>query len=73
MTEIYKEIPTMMGSPISVPGIFIKYFIEPISVQVKEEDRDVVAFLVRLVGIIGGVWVTLGLVYRVLLKLGFVA
>ena len=70
VSEVYKAIPTLMGAPTEVPGIFVKYFIEPISVQVKEEPRDLVAVLIRLVGIVGGVWVTFGLVYRILVKFG---
>lgn len=48
-----------------VPGIFIKYDIEPMTMIVRERASSLVEFLVRLAGIIGGVWVCSGFAYRV--------
>ncbi|KAI8374141.1 endoplasmic reticulum vesicle transporter-domain-containing protein [Radiomyces spectabilis] len=47
-----------------VPGIFFKYDVEPISVQLSESRQSFVHFLVRLCGIIGGSVVTTGFAYR---------
>ncbi|OAD80564.1 hypothetical protein PHYBLDRAFT_120490 [Phycomyces blakesleeanus NRRL 1555(-)] len=47
-----------------VPGIFFKYDIEPISVQISESRQSFVHFLVRLCGIIGGSVVSVGFAYR---------
>ncbi|KAI9264778.1 endoplasmic reticulum vesicle transporter-domain-containing protein [Sporodiniella umbellata] len=51
----------------AVPGIFFKYEIEPISVQISEESQQsFLHFIVRLCGIIGGSVATVGTVYKVL-------
>jgi hypothetical protein len=48
-----------------VPGIFIKYDIEPLTMTVRERTTTLVQFLVRLAGILGGVWVCAGFGYRI--------
>ncbi|KAI8050959.1 hypothetical protein BDF22DRAFT_694173 [Syncephalis plumigaleata] len=49
------------------PGVYFKYTIEPISVHVTEGDnRSLFNFLTRLCGVIGGIWVTIGLIYAIL-------
>jgi len=68
VTENYRPITVMNGSPTEIPGIFFRYFIEPISVRITEVRKDLLTFLVRICGIVGGVWVTSGLAYRLMLK-----
>ena len=46
-----------------VPGIFFKYNLNSICVNVKEKFRDFGQFLVRLCGIIGGVFATSGMMH----------
>lgn len=49
----------------TVPGIFFKYDIEPISLQIAEtRQQSFLHFLVRLCGILGGSAVTVGTLYR---------
>ncbi|CAG8488225.1 10170_t:CDS:2 [Ambispora leptoticha] len=48
-----------------VPGIFFRYEIEPISVRITETYTSFSRFLVRLCGIVGGIWVTTGFVFRI--------
>ncbi|KAI7907957.1 endoplasmic reticulum vesicle transporter-domain-containing protein [Cokeromyces recurvatus] len=49
----------------AVPGIFFKYDIEPISVQISESrQQSFLHFMVRLCGIIGGSAITVGAIYR---------
>ncbi|KAI8372540.1 endoplasmic reticulum vesicle transporter-domain-containing protein [Choanephora cucurbitarum] len=49
----------------AVPGLFFKYDIEPISVQISESrQQSFFQFMVRLCGIIGGFAVTAGTCYR---------
>ncbi|KAI8349421.1 endoplasmic reticulum vesicle transporter-domain-containing protein [Blakeslea trispora] len=49
----------------AVPGLFFKYDIEPISVQISESrHQSFFQFMVRLCGIIGGFAVTAGTCYR---------
>ncbi|CAG8587672.1 8758_t:CDS:1, partial [Ambispora gerdemannii] len=45
--------------------IFFKYDIEPISVRITEKYTSFSQFLVRLCGIVGGIWVTAGFVFRI--------
>ncbi|KAI8991846.1 endoplasmic reticulum vesicle transporter-domain-containing protein [Mycotypha africana] len=48
----------------AVPGIFFKYDIEPISVQIREtHQQSLLHFIVRLCGIIGGSAITVGAIY----------
>ncbi|KAG1376132.1 hypothetical protein G6F61_007862 [Rhizopus arrhizus] len=51
----------------TAPGIFFKYEMEPISVQISEESpQSFLHFVVRLCGILGGSVVTVGTAYKVL-------
>ena len=43
-----------------VPGIFVKYDLSSFKVHVREEHKPYWQFLVRLCGIIGGVFATSG-------------
>lgn len=49
----------------AVPGIFFRYEMEPITVQISEvRNQSFMHFLVRLCGILGGSVVTVGALYR---------
>ncbi|RUS17752.1 hypothetical protein BC937DRAFT_89543 [Endogone sp. FLAS-F59071] len=52
--------------PNPFAGLFFKYEIEPISVRITEQRQTFTHFLVRLCGIIGGAFVTVGFAYRAL-------
>lgn len=56
-----------------VPGIFLKYDIEPLTMTVRERTSSLTQFLVRLSGILGGIWVCTGFAFRVTSRLGTVA
>ena len=43
-----------------VPGIFMKYDIASFKVHVRETHEPVIGFLIRLIGIVGGVFATSG-------------
>ena len=43
-----------------VPGIFIKYDVFPFKIKIVEEHKPYSQFLVRLCGIIGGIFVVSG-------------
>ncbi|XP_072523666.1 endoplasmic reticulum-Golgi intermediate compartment protein 2 [Salminus brasiliensis] len=47
-----------------VPGIFVKYKLNPLIVRVSEEHMPLGKFLVRLCGIIGGIFSTSNLLHR---------
>ena len=46
-----------------VPGIFFKYDLSAVSVKIVEERRPFWQFLVRLCGIVGGVFATSGMIH----------
>lgn len=56
-----------------VPGIFIKYEIDPLTMVVKEHAASITGFLVRLAAILGGAWACLNMTYRVTARLEQVA
>ena len=50
--------------PDNFPGVFIKYSIESITVRITESRIGLVQLTTRLCGVIGGIYVTFGIVYR---------
>lgn len=48
-----------------VPGIFFRYDLEPIHVTVQETSVTLAQFLLRIAGIIGGIWVCASYAVRV--------
>ncbi|KAJ3172616.1 hypothetical protein HDU88_005945 [Geranomyces variabilis] len=54
------------GGSAGVPGIFMKYDIEPISVRITESRMGFLAFLTRFCGILGGIFVSVGILLDVL-------
>jgi hypothetical protein len=49
-----------------VPGIFFKYDLEGMSLTVREATTSLYQFLIRLAGVIGGVWTVASFGLRVL-------
>mmetsp|Transcript_34206 Transcript_34206/g.89757 ORF Transcript_34206/g.89757 Transcript_34206/m.89757 type:complete len:360 (-) Transcript_34206:62-1141(-) len=47
-----------------LPGIYFKYDLEPMTVQVVEVRKSLMRFLVRLCGIAGGVFATSGMLHQ---------
>jgi hypothetical protein len=52
------------NNPDAIPGIFLKYNLEPLAVRVTQYRGALVDFITRTCGIIGGVFVTSGMVLR---------
>jgi len=50
----------------NLPGIFIKFDFEPLLVKIVEIKKSFFHFLVRLCGIVGGIYVSFGNIYRLL-------
>ncbi|KAG4099834.1 DUF1692-domain-containing protein [Neocallimastix lanati (nom. inval.)] len=50
----------------NLPGIFIKFDFEPLLVKIVEMKKSFFHFLVRLCGIVGGIYVSFGRIYRIL-------
>ncbi|KAL7421606.1 hypothetical protein Q5752_003375 [Cryptotrichosporon argae] len=48
-----------------IPGVFFKFEPEPMSVVVRERTTTRYQFLLRLVGVVGGVWTVAGFALRV--------
>jgi hypothetical protein len=51
----------------SPAGIFMTYEIEPILVQITESRGGFMHFLTRMCGVVGGIYVTVGLLNNILL------
>ena len=65
VTERNRSIDHSSGSH-GLPGIFFKYEIYPLMVLMKEVDKSLVMFFVRLCAVVGGVFVTLGMISQFL-------
>ncbi|KIR59695.1 endoplasmic reticulum-Golgi intermediate compartment protein 2 [Cryptococcus bacillisporus CA1873] len=48
-----------------VPGLFFKYDLEPMSVVIRERTTSLFQFLIRLAGVVGGVWTVAAFALRV--------
>ncbi|RSH86879.1 uncharacterized protein EHS24_005157 [Apiotrichum porosum] len=48
-----------------IPGIFFKYDLEPMTVTIRERTTTLYQFLIRLVGVVGGVWMVAAFGLRV--------
>ncbi|XP_064634908.1 endoplasmic reticulum-Golgi intermediate compartment protein 2-like isoform X2 [Lineus longissimus] len=64
-TERNRSIDHNKGSH-GVPGIFLKYDVSSFKVHVKETHQPYSQFLVRLCGIIGGVFATSGMIHSLI-------
>ena len=62
VTERNRTINHGRGSH-GIAGVFFKYDMSPMMVEVKEERRPFWQFLVRLCGIVGGIFATSGMVH----------
>eukprot|EP00053_Salpingoeca_punica_P009234 m.82674 g.82674 ORF g.82674 m.82674 type:complete len:357 (+) comp14929_c0_seq2:104-1174(+) len=65
VTEQHRNVGANMNRQ-GVPGIFVKYDFEAVSVGVREQRRSFAQFLVRMCGIVGGIFVTSGLLHSVI-------
>ncbi|KAJ3393880.1 hypothetical protein HDU84_000843 [Entophlyctis sp. JEL0112] len=66
----HKKIVGHETREAGIPGIFLKYDIEPISVRVTESRASFMHFLTRLCGITGGIYVTVGLMNNLIRFVG---
>lgn len=51
-------------NPDAMPGIFLKYDIEPLLLRITQYRLGIVQFITRTCGVIGGVFVTTGMIFR---------
>ena len=61
VTERNRHINHTAGSH-GLPGVFFKYDIYSLMVSIKEERNSFIMFLVKLCALVGGVFVTLGMI-----------
>ncbi|KAI8918195.1 endoplasmic reticulum vesicle transporter-domain-containing protein [Powellomyces hirtus] len=61
----YQRSLDPMHNQGGVPGVFIKYDIEPIMVRITESRMGILGFLTRFCGILGGIFVTVGIILDV--------
>jgi hypothetical protein len=62
VTEKNRTINHRKGSH-GAPGIFFKYDLTAMSVEIEEKRQSFVQFLVRLCGIVGGIFATSGMIH----------
>ncbi|CAG8731160.1 14733_t:CDS:1, partial [Acaulospora colombiana] len=55
VTHYIKKVPHG-----TTPGIFFKYDIDPVALEIHQRTTSFTQFVVRIVGVIGGVWVCFG-------------
>ena len=65
VTEHNRTINHRKGSH-GAPGIFFKYDLTAMSVEIVEQRRSFVRFLVRLCGIVGGIFATSGMLHALI-------
>lgn len=68
VTEQVRVVEPTFGA-MGMPGIFVKYDLESISVSIREGRRSMVQFLVRLCAIVGGMFATSGMLHQFLTAL----
>lgn len=68
VTDYYRTLDDRPGHQ-GLPGVFLKYDIEPISVRVTAARQGFFHFITRLCGIIGGIFVTVGMGHRLIRKI----
>lgn len=61
-----RRVSQTFGGGGGLPGIYVKYDLEPLCVHVKEKRRSLSQFLVRLCGIIGGIFATSGMLHALI-------
>ncbi|KAL7751725.1 hypothetical protein RI367_002724 [Sorochytrium milnesiophthora] len=59
----YKTTLNHQQGKHGTPGIFFKYDLEPVTIRIIETRRSFIRFLVRLCGIVGGVFVCAGMLH----------
>lgn len=64
VTEQDRKLNHSAGSH-GIAGIYFKYDLSPLIVTVTEEQKPYIQFIVRLCGIIGGVFATSGMVHQI--------
>src|SRR5258706_15629486 len=42
------------------PGIFFKFDLDPLAVEVNQRTTSFIQFIIRVIGVVGGVWVCFG-------------
>jgi len=61
VTNYVRELEHGVGTP----GIFFKFDLDPLSIEVEEKTTTLIQFLIRIVGVVGGVWCCMGWAVKV--------
>jgi hypothetical protein len=51
-----------------VPGIFFKFDLDPLALTIRERTTTLYQFLIRLAGVVGGVWTVASFGLRTLMR-----
>eukprot|EP00052_Salpingoeca_macrocollata_P018011 m.147615 g.147615 ORF g.147615 m.147615 type:complete len:354 (+) comp20574_c0_seq12:701-1762(+) len=64
--SVTEQARKLERNAMGMPGVFFKYEFEAVSVSVREQRRSFMQFIVRLCGIVGGIFVTSGMLHALL-------
>lgn len=62
--EQHRKLDMFGLSATGVPGVYFKFELEALAVHVHEERRSISQFVVRLCGIVGGIFATTGMLHQ---------
>jgi len=63
-TYHYNIIEDVNSDHVELPGIYFKYDIAPIAIDIAERRPSFGHFITRLMAVLGGVWVMIGVLYK---------
>jgi hypothetical protein len=49
----------------SLPGIYFQFDFEAVSIKIMEESQGIISFIIRLGGILSGVWMISGVLHQI--------
>jgi len=71
MTETNQYSATFTNNPVDLssphaqlPGVFVHYDFSPLRIQIEGKSETLLQFLTRLCAVAGGVWVVVGMTYK---------
>jgi len=62
-TEHYHEVHRTATAVTALPGVYFRYDVSPIMIQITEKERPLVDFITSICAIVGGIYVVFGILY----------
>jgi len=63
-TYHFNAIEDIKAEHVELPGIYFKYDLSPIAINISERRASFGHFITRLMAVLGGVWVMIGVFYK---------